>query len=103
MPAFQDSRLLIASGMVPAAGTTKISSVGSWTVGAQAAGVCAITLPTPGVVVGQGIMFSTNHTASQSQIVDTAAVTKTVTNSTAAGVATNSIFSFEVWQVIPAP
>jgi hypothetical protein len=96
-------RNLVCGGSIPAGGTTPTNKYGQgFTVSAAVAGVSTITLPAPGVPAGESYMQVCAQVG-QAQIADTSATVKTVTCSTAAGVATNEPYFFEIWQITPAP
>jgi hypothetical protein len=96
-------RNLICGGSIPAGGTTPTNKYGQgFTVSAAVAGVSTITLAAPGVPAGESYLEAV-ASVGQVQIVDTSATVKTVTTSTAAGVATNEPYFFAIWQITPAP
>jgi len=94
---------LICGGSIPAGGTTPTNRFGQgFTVSAAVAGVSTITLAAPGVPAGESYLEAV-ASVGQVQIVDTSPTVKTVTCSTAAGVATNEPYFFKISQISPAP
>lgn len=93
--------LLVAAGKISTAGAI-LARTGSFAAARLGAGSYTITLPSPGVPSGANWMLCTTHTAGVTQIVivDTSDTVKTVTTAVVA-VATDSIFSFEIWQILP--
>ncbi len=94
---------LICGGSIPAGGTTPTNKFGQgFTVSAAVAGVSTITIAAPGVPAGESYLEAV-ASVGQCQIVDTSATVKTVTCSTAAGVATNEPYFFKISKINPAP
>lgn len=93
--------LLVAAGKISTAGAI-LSRTGSFVAARTGAGAYTITLPSPGVPAGANWMIGCCHTAGVTQIsiVDTSDTVKTVATAVVA-VATDSIFSFEIWQILP--